>query len=636
MSGIAGLYRGDGQPADHRGVERMVAALAHRGSDAAGVWCDGAMALGQTARWTTPEARHERLPLTAGAHQLTITADARLDNRRELTALLGIVGSPAAEIGDGELILRAYERWGADCVGKLVGDFAFAVWDDRTQTLFCARDHIGVKPFYYYEAPGLVLFASEIKALLTSPAVPYRLNALRVADHLAGLFDDPAITFYRDICRLPPGHTLTANRAGTRVAPYWSLDPARELALGSDEAYTEAFRECFTEAVRCRLRGGSVGCLLSGGLDTSSIVATARLIRGNAGHESLDTFSAIFPGLPPADLEKIDERAFIDAVVGQGGLEAHYVHGDLLSPLNDVDRALWHLDEAFAAPNLYLHWALYGAARSRGVRALLDGIDGDTTVSHGLEYLAELTRGAKVVTLSRELRALSRRYNKPARRLFWRFGVQTLVPEAVHRVAGFIRGRKTPGWMANTVMKPEFARRVGIVERVEASERMRRQPARSGREAHWRGMSSGLIPYALEIADKAAAAFGIEPRYPFLDRRLMELCLALPADQKLRDGWTRAVLRRAMGGILPEKVRWRPGKANLSPNFKRRLLTGDGGVLREVVLGQSEVIEEYVDILALRRAYERYAADPTSEVDALTVYSAVVLALWLQRAKIAS
>lgn len=614
----------------------MVSALVHRGPDAAGVWSDGAMALGHAATWTTPEARRERLPLADDAHRLTITADARLDNRRELTALLGITGPAAADIGDGELILRAYERWGADCVARLVGDFAFALWDGRTQTLFCARDHIGVKPFYYYEAPGVVMFASEIKALLTSPAVPVRLNTLRVAEHLAGLFDDPAITFYRDICRLPAGHTLTASRAGTRVAPYWSLDPTRELALGSDEAYTEAFRECFTEAVRCRLRGSAVGCLLSGGLDTSSIVATARLIRGNAANENLVTFSAIFPGLPPADLQKIDERAFVDAVVGQGGLDAHYVRGDLLSPLNDVDRALWHLDEAFAAPNLYLHWALYGAARSCSVRALLDGIDGDTTVSHGLEYLAELTRGANVVTLSRELRALSRRYNKSARRLFWRFGVQPLIPESLHRVTGFIRGRKAPAWMASTVMKPEFARRVGIVERVEASERKRRQPARSAREAHWRGMSSGLMPYALETADKAAAAFGVEPRYPFLDRRLMELCLALPPDQKLRDGWTRAVLRRAMGGILPEKVRWRPDKANLSPNFKRRLLNDDGGLLREVILGQPEVIEEYVDISALRRAYERFVADPMSEVDALAVYSAVVLALWLQRAKIAS
>jgi Asparagine synthase len=149
-----------------------------------------------------------------------------------------------------------------------------------------------------------------------------------------------------------------------------------------------------------------VGCLLSGGLDSSSIVATARQLRGSASHGKLDTFTAVFPGLPASNLRKIDERAYADAVVAQGGLEAHYLRGELVSPLTDIDRALWHLDEGFAAPNFYLHWALYGPARDRGVRALLDGIDGDTTVSHGLEHLPVLARTGRVLTLGRELRAL--------------------------------------------------------------------------------------------------------------------------------------------------------------------------------------------------------------------------------------
>jgi asparagine synthase (glutamine-hydrolysing) len=114
----------------------------------------------------------------------------------------------------------------------------------------------------------------------------------------------------------------------------------------------------------------------------------------------------------------------------------------------------------------------------------------------------------------------------------------------------------------------------------------------------------------------------------------MELCLALPPEQKLRDGWTRFVMRRAMAGIVPDEVRWRPTKANLAPNFRRRLLAGDRGVLDEVVLGRPGVLEDFVDFSALRRAYERYLASPTSDADALTVYWVVVLALWLQRTKI--
>jgi asparagine synthase (glutamine-hydrolysing) len=629
MSVIAGVCRPDGETVDRREVDRMASALAHRAPDGAAVWNGGPAALAHGALWTTPESGRERQPLTSAAGNV-IVADARLDNRDDLLRALGVTGGAA---GDAELILRSYERWGEDCPERLLGDFAFAIWDSRDQRLFCARDHVGVKPFYYHRAAVVFLFASEIKALLTSAMVPYRLNPLRVADHLVGFLDDRAITFYRDVYRLPAGHALTVSRAGMRIRPYWSLDRTRELALGSDEAYAEAFRECFTEAVRCRLRGDAVGCLLSGGLDSSSIVATARRIRGAAAAKPLDTFTAIFPGLPAPDLRKIDERAFVNAVASQGGVQPHYVRGDLLSPLTDVDRALWHLDESFAAPNLYLHWGLYGAARDQGVRTLLDGIDGDTTVSHGLERLSALARAGQFVTLGHELRALSRRHRAGVVNLFRQFVVDPSVPAALRQGIRRLRGSE-PGRLASTVIRPEFARRTGIVDRVEAFQREEERPARSPREVHQRAMTSGLVPYALELADKAAGAFGVEPRYPFFDRRLMELCLAMPANQKLQGGWTRVVMRRAMEGILPEEVQWRSTKANLAPNFRRRLLDKDLSVLTEIVIEQPGVIEEYVDVQALRRVYDRFVAQRGSEADALTVYGAAVLGLWLQRAKI--
>jgi asparagine synthase (glutamine-hydrolysing) len=629
MSAIAGLYRSQGAAADAASLARMLAALAHRGSASASV-CTGSAALGEARRGTPPGPAHEPRHRTDVLADLSIAAAARLDNRRELAAALGLPS--ATDLTDRELILRAYQRWGESCVPRLIGDFAFVIHDNRTQSLFCARDHVGVKPFYYYEAPGAFLFASEIKALLTSPLVPYRLEPLRVADHLVGFFDDPAITFYRGIRRLPPGHTLTASRAGVHVRRYWSPDPSRELSLGSNDAYADAFRECFTEAVRCRLRAkGPVGCLLSGGLDTSSIVGLARQIRRHAGQGPLDTFTAIFPGLPPADLRQIDERAFVNALVAQGGLSPHHVRGDLLDPLADLDRALWHLDEAFVAPNLYLHWALYDAARDRGVQVVLDGIDGDTTVSHGLERLAALAQAGQVGTLVRETRALAHRHNASTRALLWQLALQPLVPAPVGRLVGLAPWANTADPLARTAINREFARRVGIVERVEAAGRTGR--TRSPREAHARALGSGLIPYVLELADKAAGAFGVEPRYPFLDRRLMELCLALPAEQKLRGGWTRIVLREAMRGVLPDTVRWRSSKANLAPNFVRQLLARDRDVLAEVIVDQPGLIEDYVDIPSLRQAHDRLVTRP-AEGDALTVYRAVVLALWLQRAKI--
>ena len=622
MSAIAGLCRTDAQPVSRREVERMVAALAHRGPGGSVTWSDRSAALGHTAPGVAVESRGETEPFVSTAGNV-IVADARLDNRGELAAALG--RPEWAHIGDAELILAVYERWDEKGVERLLGDFAFAIWDVAHQRLFCARDHVGVKPFYYHQAPWGFLFASEIKALLTSPMVPYRLNPLRVADHLVGLLDDPAITFYHDVYRLPAAHTLTVSRSGTRLRRYWSLDPSRELGLGSAEAYADAFRACFLEAVRCRLGGDAVGCLLSGGLDSSSITAAARDLGRSSGRGALHTFTAIFPDLPAADLRKIDERSFVDAVLAQGGLQPHYVRGDQLSPLGEVDRALWHFDEAFAAPNLYLHWELYRAARDAGARVLLDGIDGDTTVSHGLERLAGLAAGGKVVTLARELRALSQRHRAGVPDLLWRFAIRPLL--------GRFGGRSS-AYPAGSLIRPEFAQQMGMADRLEAFARDRETPVAAPRAVHARAMRSGLVPYALELADKAAAAFGIEPRYPFFDRRLMELCLAMPTDQKLAGGWSRVVMRRALGGLLPEPIRWRSSKANLAPNFVRQLLSNDQHLLTEVILKQPGALEDYVDTAALRRVYDRYLAHPTSETDALTVYGAVVLGLWLQRAKI--
>jgi asparagine synthase (glutamine-hydrolysing) len=217
--------------------------------------------------------------------------------------------------------------------------------------------------------------------------------------------------------------------------------------------------------------------------------------------------------------------------------------------------------------------------------------------------------------------------------LLWRFGVQPLVPAPVREALRRLRGTRT---LADTVVKAELAQRVGLLERVEAAERRQQRPAPSAREAHRRALGSGLIPYVLETADKAASAFSVEPRYPFLDRRLIELCLALPVEQKLQDGWTRMVLRRAMGGVLPEEVRWRHWKADLTPSFRRGLLEQDRAVLADVIVKNPDALEDYVDIPALRSVHDRYTSGAMSDADALTLHRTVVLGLWLRRMKVAA
>lgn len=635
MSAIAGIYYRDGRPVDRADLDRMVEALAHRGPDGSGVWHRGPVGLAHRMLWTTPESLHERLPLACEPAHLILTADARLDNRDDLISALGLGGRPREEIADGELILRAYERWGEECPAQLLGDFAFAIWDARRQKLICARDPIGVKCLYYYSTERIFAFATEIKALLCLPEVPRRLNEARVADFLVPTFDDRAITFYRDIFRLPAAHIMVVGQATTRSKRYWALDPSRRIRLGSDEEYAEGFREIFREAVRCRLRSAyPVASTLSGGLDSSSIACMASRILNEQGRQPLYTLSAIFPTLPGPDLEIIDERRYVEAVLALGGFEAQYVRADCLHPLIDVATILWHTDEAVVAPNLYIHRALYGAAQEQEARVFLDGIDGDTTVSHGLDVFAELVVSGRWRRLAREAAALAATANASygARRLIWEYGVRPLIPEDAVDVWRAARRQSRLSWDADALINPDFARQIGLAHRVARLSKSERVPALTEREAHRRSLMSSLIPYSLELSDKAAAPFGLETRYPFFDRRLMEFCLALPPEQKLHHGWTRLVMRRAMSGILPSAVQWRKDKANLSPNFTRRLLDCGRETLERVILGGTRIIEEYVDMPSLHATYRRYASAP-SPGDALTVFRAVMLALWLEQSR---
>ncbi len=366
MSGIAGAYYLDSRPADQEGLGRMLAVLAHRGPDGAAIWCEGAVCLGHRMLHTTPESYHEHQPLIHPEADLVLTADVRLDNRDELLRQLVVRPRRGSIITDAELILASYMRWGTACPEHLLGDFAFAIWDARAQHLFCARDPFGVRSFLYYHLPGrLFAFASEIKALRCRSDIPCDVNELKVAGYLVGQPLNANTTFYEHILRLPPAHSLTVTSNGLRMWQYWSPDPSRQIRFDSDRAYEEAFREVFDGAVACRMPSAyPVGTTLSGGLGSSPIACLARqrLVHDD---ERLPTFSVIFESVPESN-----DRPYIDAVVEQGGIEPHFVHGDHESMLAGLDDLLWFLEEPFHSPHLIFSWRFYRIAQQQGVRVM--------------------------------------------------------------------------------------------------------------------------------------------------------------------------------------------------------------------------------------------------------------------------
>jgi asparagine synthase (glutamine-hydrolysing) len=332
---------------------------------------------------------------------------------------------------------------------------------------------------------------------------------------------------------------------------------------------------------------------------------------------------------------RIDERPHIDAVLDMGGFEPHYIHADRLSPLANHDRVLWHADEAVPAPNLYLDWEMMRVAQQHGIRVMLSGFDGDSAVSHGYEALSELARRGQWRALLAEAKALLGRVNSSMSpwSLIWAYGLRPLAPEPVVEIWRAVRGRPRVPLPIDTPIDPGFAQRIGLEARARDLRRNGLGLVPSAREMHWATLTSGLLSYAVELLDKVAAAHSLEVRFPFFDRRLLEFCVSLPPAQKLQHGWTRAILRNAMAGILPQQVRCRVDKSNLGANFKLRLLEHERETIESAVLDDSHTIGRFVDIPALRAMYHRYAAQPVQHGrEALAVFFATTLGIWLHTA----
>lgn len=670
MSGIAGIFSRSGDPVQVEMLREMLAVLAHRGPDAGQTWTDHTVGLVQRALFTTPESLLERQPLHE--HGCCITADARIDNREELARLLGLDTRELPEYSDSRLILAAYRKWGKECPARLLGDFAFAIWDAPRRELFCARDPFGVKPFYYTFVPGKFLFGSEIKALFCCPDAPRRLNEAWMAVFLlqnGSNNEEKESTFFEGVYRLTPAHSLTVTAAGHSIDCYWQLDPERETRLPGEAEYAEALREQFTAAVRRRLRSVyPVGSTLSGGLDSSSIACTARDLLAAAGQPPLHTFSAVFTDAPGAD-----ESEYIQAVIEQGGIQPHLLHPDRASPFVELERVLWHMDEPFYGMNYYMPLSFYKCAHENGVRVVMDGTDGDTTISHGQDYLdllalrqdwqtfareaaavaknfdhpryattgmilngfaaprlAEMARRGDLLAFGKGVRELSRLFGVSPRRLVVNAGIKPLLPASLLRAAIRLRGRQAPPAIPEYVA-PEFARRLLSNGRLRQNHFNFRPAGQNGRALHYQALRIGMLPYSLEVINHLSAMYSVDVRFPFCDRSLVEFSLSLPPEVKLKNGWSRYIMREAMTGVLPPKVQWRGGKISLAKVYPYMWRRYAQDYVREALEHPPALLEQYINMPVVRQMYRRFLEEKKrDQLD--QVWQVVVFSVWMKQA----
>ena len=558
MSGIAGIYNLDGRPADRALLQGMATAMLHRGPDGISYWTNGAVGFSHLKLQTTPEALHEKQPLSNADGALCLTFDGRVDNRNSLRTALECKGFAVRDDTDAELVIQSYECWGESCPQQILGDFAFAIWDGRNRKIFCARDIVGIRTFYYVLDRGTFSFSSELRPLLDTPGFRRQLNLGVLGEHLSGLLTNLEETLYRNVLRLPPAHLLVLQDGKVRITQYFQIDPNKSIRYSSDAEYAEHFFDIFKEAVRCRLRSQTpVALFLSGGLDSSSILGMAGYLvdEGTISSNRLATYSLDFSH-PEADERQYGIAA---AQTWPGSNYRVNADGSATESLADQIRRYQDVPEA---PNLSLWRLLCTRARSNGSRVVLWGFGGDEWLTGSPVHCADLLRQLRFGKFLRQLRhdvAIYRLLGEIP--TIWNALSWCVFPFVPRPMKSFINRRLRriiPYWIS-----PRFARAVNLRDRLLWRASAPLFPTKA-QEAAYRALVSGTRILAHEHVNRFEADQGMEGRSPLCDRRVIEFVLALPEEQRWRDDQTKYILRKSMAGRLPFSIQNRKSKADFT------------------------------------------------------------------------
>jgi asparagine synthase (glutamine-hydrolysing) len=552
MSGIVGILNLDGAPVDRDLLCQMTDFMSYRGPDAQEICINGNVGFGHTMLRTTFEAETEKQPLTLDG-KVWLTADARIDGRAELISKLeaklrrklripmGSNGhnSDSRVPNDAELILYSYEAWGEDCVKHLIGDFAFAVWDGRERRLFCARDHFGVKPFYYAAVRNCLVFSNTLNALRLHPSVSDKLNEVAIGDFLLfGLNQDLSTTTFSDIGRLPAGSRLTACGTAVREECFWTPSASRQINYPHRDEYVAHFRELLVNAVDDRLRTNNVAVSMSGGLDSTSVAAVANdLLRKRSHSTELRAYAVVYDRLIPDE-----ERHYSTLAASAIGIPITHMQADGYALYDE--RSGYDLDqpEPFLVYPTSAQFNDLQRLLASGRRVALTGWDGDAFMSEpphsNFAALAKKLKFGQFVSDAAWF--LSRRQLPP-------LGIRNLLKRMVSK--DHHPKRVYPEWLDES-----FSKRLDLLERWN-------QFISEPKNVHltrpyaFRVLSSTSWAPLFESHDSGISRLPLEVRHPLIDVRLVEYLLAIPPVP-----WCvkKEILKIAMADKLPERILSRP------------------------------------------------------------------------------
>jgi len=548
-------------------LKKMTDAIAHRGPDGEGQWSNSnnSIHLGHRRLSIIDLSNAAAQPMQY-ANRYQLVHNGEIYNYLEIRSFLSNKGYSFTTQSDTEVILAAYDFWKEKCLQQFDGMFAFAIWDEKDQKLFAARDRFGEKPFYYYEDEKHFIFASEMKALFALGIEKQVDNKMLLnyitLGHVQNCIDKEQ-TFFEDIYTLPPAHYINyipSSNQLSKITRYWSIN--KEIKIDITPSYAiDKFTELFNSSVKRRLRSDvSLGTSLSGGLDSSTIAASIATLQKNnngSGAHILQTFSAVFPGF------KNDESGYINLVAKNLNISNHQARPTANDLINDFEKLCYHQEEPFPSSGIFAQYKVFELAKEKQVKVLLDGQGADEILAGYPKYihwyLQEVLSRHKLGATQHE-RSLFRKNNQP-----FHWDIKNIFAAFLPSHAAMqLEKREYKKTITHPFIHPDF---LSLLKHQEWVGIHKPIVTKLNDILHFHTTEMGLEEL-LRFADRNSMAHGREVRLPFLNHELVEFVFSLPAQLKMHDGWPKYLLRKVMDKKLPDEIVWRKEKVGYEPPQK--------------------------------------------------------------------
>lgn len=546
MSGICGILHFNQKPISEKEINDFTNSIQHKGNDATGVWYKNNIALGHKMLWTTPESLYEHQPQHSQDYSVTLTADARIDNRQDLINQLRIKESDNYIYTDADLIIKAYQKWGVLSPKYLIGDFSFALWDEKEQLLFCARDRIGIKPFFYTFTNNSLFFSSEISPIFKTTSLEKKLNMTAFEDYLLSLSIDFESTFFENICRLPAASTMIVKNGKKQIQRYWTPYDLPDFNTRTSKQNSEEFFDLLQRATKAQLRSAySTGISLSGGLDSSAVTYFASKLQSD---QDMRAYSIRFGDL------SCDESLYIDEVLKFTGINSSYISGDKIDYKHkySINSYYEFLSEA-PAFGFYLPMIPFmELLKKHKTRVLLTGHGGDHTTQGSEYYILDWMKKGRLIPAVKTLMQLEHPWG------FFKSIVRPTIPNMLVAARNKLINKKTTP-ILNSGRSDISFKDINQLYPIKNAARRFDINAIMGARTSWLN-DSGIYTNA--------GAYNLEVRHPFFDHRVVDFSFQIPSYQKFHPLQQKFFFANYSQEILPELVRTRNNKTSYTDMLK--------------------------------------------------------------------